>query len=357
MHARILVCLLGLLLPLTGLCAEDDWAPAKRIDAWFDELAKSQKVNGSIAISENGKLRYRRSVGFARIENGVPQPADAGTRYRIGPVSRMFTAVLALQLAEKATIGLDVPVAEFFPDLPNALNITYRDLLRERSGLADYMNAADFASWHAQPRSRAQMLDAITAGGKEFPPGERVEHSSSNYLILGYVLEKVQGRSYDDLLGLGVAKAGLARTYFAGTRPKSLESVAYRPTPQGWVEIPASDPSVLGGAAGVISNPADLVQFMDAVLSGRQYGAQILATLRGEDGIPPAMFLPHESEGVKGFGLQGTQDGFTAAVYHFPAPKITIAWTGNATSVPPEVILEKTLATIVRRVYAPSLTS
>src|SRR4051812_42724682 len=74
---------------------------AKKLDAYFDALALQGTVNGSIAISERGATRYRRSVGFATIENGVPRPADAGTRYRIGAVTRLFTAALTFQLAEQ----------------------------------------------------------------------------------------------------------------------------------------------------------------------------------------------------------------------------------------------------------------
>ncbi len=114
---------------LLPVLAAGAWAPAKKLDAYLDALEKSQLVSGTLAITEKGELRYQRSIGFATIENGKPQPADAGTRYRAGPVSMLFTAVLVMQRAETASITLDTPLAEFFPDLPNALVITYRDLL------------------------------------------------------------------------------------------------------------------------------------------------------------------------------------------------------------------------------------
>jgi D-alanyl-D-alanine carboxypeptidase len=349
---RALLWTLGLLLPLTGSAA-DSWAPAKRLDAWFDQLAKEQRVNGSIAISEKGWLRYQRSVGFARIENGVPQPGDAGTRYRIGPVSRIFTAALTMQVVEKASITLDSPVAEFYPDLPNALAITYRDLLQDRSGLADYFDAADFPAWHTQPRTHEQMLAAITAGGVKFAPRERVEPSNSNYLLLGYVLEKVQGRSYDDILRRGIDKLGLARTYFAGTQRSTLESIAYRESPEGWIAIDASDPTVLGGAAGVLSNAGDLVKFMDALFAEKLLSAQSLATLRGTEGAPRVALQSQEIAGQAAEGLQGSADGFSAAVYYFPARQLSISFTGNASAVPAIQIVEQALTTVIRRGYKP----
>ena len=349
---RALICILGLLPPLAGSAA-DSWAPARRLDAWLDQLAKDRHVNGSIAISEKGRLRYQRSVGFASIENGVPQPGDAGTRYRIGPVSRIFTAALTMLVVEKASITLDTPVAEFYPDLPNALTITYRDLLLDRSGLADYFEAADFPAWRTQPRTHEQMLAAITAGGVKFAPRERVEPSGSNYLLLGYVLEKVQNRSYDDILRRGIDKLGLARTYFAGTQRSTLESIAYRESPEGWIAIDASDPTVLGGAAGVISNAGDLVQFMDALFAEKLVSAQSLATLRGAEAGPHAALQSQEIGGEAAEGLQGNADGFSAAVYHFPARQLSISFTGNASSVPAQEIVEQALATVIRRGYKP----
>ena len=347
---RALLWILGLLLPLAGSAA-DGWAPAKRLDAWFDQLAKDRHINGSLAISEKGRLRYQRSVGFASIENGVPQPGDAGTRYRIGPVSRIFTAALTMQVVEKASITLDSPVAEFYPDLPNALTITYRDLLQDRSGLSDYFDAADFPAWHSQSRTHEQMLAAIIAGGAKFAPRERIEPSNSNYLLLGYVLEKVQGRSYDEILRRGIDKLGLARTYFAGTQRSTLESIAYRESPEGWIAIEASDPTVLGGAAGVVSNAGDLAQFMDALFAEKLVSAQSLATLRGAEANPRVALQSLEIAGQAAEGLQGDADGFSAAVYHFPARQLSISFTGNASAMPAQEIIGQALTTVIRRGY------
>ena len=117
---------------------------------------------------------YRRAVGFARIANGQQEPTDDATRYRIGPASQLFTAALAMQLVEGASITLDSKLAEFYPDLPNALDITYRDLLQHRSGLADYTGVADFERWRTTPKTHAEILQIIAAAGAKFPPRERV---------------------------------------------------------------------------------------------------------------------------------------------------------------------------------------
>jgi len=349
-HFLVVACAL---LATARTDAADSWAPAKKLDAWFDQLTKDGRVNGSIAISEKGRTRYSRSLGFARIRNGIPEPADPGTRYRIGPVSKLFTAILIMQLAEKASITLDTPLAEFFADVPNALVITYRDLLQERSGLADYFDAPDFAIWRTQPRTQPQMLAAINAGGVKFQPRERTEYSHTNSLLLGFVLQKVRNRSYEDLLAQGLARLGVARTHFADAQGSSLEALAYQYTTAGWVAIPPSDPSVLGGTAGVVSNAGDLVQIVDALFADKLVSAQSLETMSSPE-VPIAL-QPKSIAGVAGLGLEGGVDGFSAAVYCFPELRLTLAMTSNGSSVPMNALVEQALTAVLQRGHTPRL--
>ena len=335
--------------------AAGSWGPAKKLEQYFDLLETSQRVSAAVAVSEKGTLRYERVIGFATIDKGVPQAADAGTRYRIGAVSSVFTAVLVLQLAEKASITLDTPVAEFFPDVPNAIRITYRDLLAHRSGLADYARSPDYPAWRIQPRTRAEMLQAITAAGMAFEPRARIEYSASNYLVLGYVLEKIHERPYDELVRRQIVeKLGLARTYQAGSgRSSTLEAAAYLPSPQGWIAQPQTDPSVAGGASGLFSNAVDLVRFMDALLAGKLVSGQSLASMRGLEGEPGLALVARQVGDQAGFGSSDSADGFGAAVYHFPARGLSIACTSNASELPFDAVIAEILNSLLVRGYKP----
>jgi CubicO group peptidase (beta-lactamase class C family) len=351
---RVLSWIACALLLTTEVTAADSWAPPKKLETWFDELGATQRFSGSVAVAAKGRLRYQRSVGFARVGR-IADPADEGTRYRIGTLTRLFTAVLTMQQVEKATITLDTPVAEFYADVPNALLITYRDLLQDRSGLADYFDMPDFATWRLQPRTHQQVLAAVSAAGARFEPRARIEPSNGNYLLLGYVLEKVQGRPYDEILRRSIATLGLARTYFAAAEGSTLESVAYRAAPAGWESLPASDPTVLGGAAGVISNAGDLAQYMDALFAGKLVSEQSLATLRGSEDAPGMVLQARKFAGEAAVGFTGGGDGFTAAVYHFPARQLSIAVTTNYSTVPPDELIEQVLATGLHRGHKPRL--
>jgi D-alanyl-D-alanine carboxypeptidase len=348
MNRLNLVWLLALL--LFGTVAHADVVPraTKKIDAYLNGLQAQGQVNGSIAISERNVLRYKRSIGFATLDNGVPQSADAGTRYRIGTVTRIFTAALIFKIAESATLTLDNKVAEFYPDVPNAIGISYRNVLQQRSGLSNYTSAPGYETWRLTPHTRAEMLKIITDGGVKFPPGDRVEVNDTNYLLLGYVLEKIHERSYDDILRREIAnKLGLARTYVAGTGGSTtLEAISYQWTPEGWRAAPANDPSVDGAASGLVSNATDLVAFMDALFAGKVVTMYNLGAMRGDEDARPIGLRPTEISGHAGYGEQGSTAAFEAAVYHFPDQKISIAWTGNGSQVPVDQILGEVMKLI-----------
>ena len=323
---------------------------AKRLDAYFDALAKHELANGSIAISERGVLRYRRSVGSAIISSKGNEPADAGTRYRIGPVSRLYTATLVMQLVEGASITLDSKLAEFYPDLPNALEITYRDLLQQRSGLANYTDAPDFETWRTGPATHADLLKIIAGGGVKFPPRARVEDNDSNYLLLGYVLEKIYERSFDEILQRQITgKLGLARTYYAGGGITSLESISYRSSPTGWVAQAPTDPSIHGGAGGLISTPADLVTFIDAVFTGKLLTEHSLASMRSQEGGSGMGLSPYAVAGQTGYGIGGDIEGFRACVYYFPEKKLAISYATNASVLSMDEIVDESLALVFER--------
>jgi D-alanyl-D-alanine carboxypeptidase len=350
--------LLGLLAALLVACgahAADPWqATTQKLEAYFDSLEAQHFANGVIAIAENGEVHYRRAVGQAWM-GATPSATETTTLYKVGDVSNLFSAILAMQLVEGASITLDSPVAEFFPDLPNALQVTYRDLLQNRSGLASFMDAPDYDDWRRVPHTRDEILERITRAGARFAPRERVELSRSNYLLMGYVLEKVREKPYGDVLTRQIAaKLGLARTEFGLTaKPANRMAMSYRFTPDGWRPVEQTDATLLGGTGGVVTNAEDLVRVIGALFGGRLVSATSLATMRGQDGAPGIGLSAYEAAGRTGFGAGGALEGYRACVYWFPERSIAIAYTGNAQLLPVSEIVEEALTAVFERRYQP----
>ena len=268
----------------------------------------------------------------------------------------MFGAVRVMQLVEQASITLDSKLAEFYPDLPNALEITYRDLLQHRSGLVSYTSAG-FDGWRTTHTTHAELLKIIADGGAKFAPRARFEYSDSDYLLLGYILEKVYERSYDDLVRRHITdKLGLARTYYAGTGNANLESIAYQRTPGGWVNAPGKFSVIELKNGDMLSLPPhDLVRVMDALFTGKLVTAQSLESMRNQDGGSGMGLWPYEIAGQKGLGVTGDGEGFRACLYYFPERNLSIAYTSNAAVLPVDEIVKETLLTIFERGHRPTI--
>jgi D-alanyl-D-alanine carboxypeptidase len=339
---------------LSTPAATQDWAPEARLDAYFDALEKHGLANGSIAISEKGVIRYRRSVGSENPPAGTRDQANSSTRYKVGTVSKLFTAILAMQLVEEGRLTLDNKLAEFYPDLPHALEISYRNLLQHRSGLASYTDAADYSSWMGKPQSQARMLERIARSGVLFAPNARVQYSNTNYLLLGYIIERIHEAPYGKVVEKRIVdKVGLSRTYFDGYDDNAQhESVSYSFGP-GLLTQPRTDPSVAGGAGGMWSTPVDLVHLIDELFAARIVSANSLATMRDISGGSGIGLWPFTAAGQNGIGHAGAIEGYRALVAHFPEKGISIAYATNAPILSTYEIVNESLATVFIRSHEP----
>jgi CubicO group peptidase (beta-lactamase class C family) len=140
-------------------------APDKaRLDLFFDRLAEKNKAMGSLTIAKDGKPIYSRAIGFSQINGGERRPATTATRYRVGSVTKMFTAAMVLQLVEEGKMKLTDTLDKFFPQIPNAGKITIEHILTHRSGIHDFIREPDFRAWSLSPRTKDETLAFIARG-------------------------------------------------------------------------------------------------------------------------------------------------------------------------------------------------
>ncbi|SDX04527.1 Beta-lactamase [Aequorivita viscosa] len=117
-----------------------------KLDSYFDALEANDKFMGSVAVSQNGKILYTRAVGFAAVENEIN--ADVNTKYRIGSISKTFTAVMILKAIEAGKLELTQTIDTFFPAIANASKINIAQLLYHRSGIHSFTNNEDYLTWN-----------------------------------------------------------------------------------------------------------------------------------------------------------------------------------------------------------------
>lgn len=316
-----------------------------KLDSFLNALAARGLAMGNLAISKNGVVEYQKPMGYASIDGDKKMPANSHTRYRIGSATKMFTAVMIFQLAEEGKLAINDKLDRYFPTLPNSHTITISHLLYHQSGLHDYTRDTNFPEWMDQPKTQEEMLQIIKDKGADFEPGAQSEYCNSNYLLLGYIIEKAGRLSYGEMLNKRIiAKLELKNTSFATPiREGKNEAASYKYAEGNWNKEKQTNLTIHGGAGSIVSTPADILTFIDALFAGKLVSEASLSkmkTMTNDYGM--GMF--RDKYGSKpGFGHNGRIEEFYTALWHFPGEKLSIAYCTNGINYPRTDLVEGVL--------------
>ena len=331
------ILIISLFTFITTICFSQKFNK-QRLDSLFQVLEKKDKFMGSIIISKNGELLYSNTIGFADIETS--KKANNQTKYRIGSISKMFTASLILKSIEENKLSLDQTLDKYFPQIENSKKITIENLLNHRSGIHNFTNDSSYLGYNTESKSQKEMIEIITKGKSDFEPNSKAEYSNSNYVLLSYILEKIYKENYSKILNKKIIKTlGLKNTYFGGkTNLINNESYSYN-FENKWIIETETDMSIPMGAGAIVSNPTDLTIFIEQLFAGKIILEKSLALMRKMNekfglGVFEFTYLDK-----KGYGHTGGIDGFQSVVNYFPEEKLAIAITSNGTIYPNQSIL------------------
>lgn len=335
---------------LSGTIAQE--VNIAKLDSLFDVLAANDQAMGSIAITKGDKMIYEKAIGYSVISETEKVPATTMTRYRIGSISKMFTATMIFQLEEDHKISLEETLDKYFPVIPNADRITIGNLLNHRSGIHNFTNDPAYMTYNEMPKTREEMIAIIAAGGSDFDPDTKAEYSNANYVLLGYIIENITGKSYADNLQKRItSKLKLTDTY-VGSKVDPMNHEAYSYTFMGgWNQYPETDMSIPGGAGAIVSTPSDLVKFINGLFSGKLLGDDSLIQMKTlKEGYGMGMFeIPFYDR--YGYGHNGSIDAFTASLGYFPEDNMTIAYCTNGQVYPMNEIIVGALSVVFNHAY------
>ncbi len=350
MKALLLNLLVTIGLGVTSGVAQE--VNSSKLDSLFEQLTINDQAMGSVAIATAGEVIYQKAIGYSVMNETEKIPASPMTKYRIGSVSKMFTATMIFQLVESKKIKLDELLSTYFPSIPNADRIKLRNLLNHRSGIHNFTNDEAYMTYNEVPKTQEEMVSIIAAAGSDFEPDAKAEYSNSNFVLLGYIIESVTGKSYADNLEKRIAsKLKLADTYVGGkTNPKNKEAYSYVMM-GAWIPYSETDMSIPGGAGAVVSTPTDMVKFIDGLFSGKlvsQGSLDQMKTLTDNYGM--GMFrIPFYER--SGYGHNGSIDAFTSSLAYFPEDKLAIAYCTNGQVYPMNEIIVGALSIVFDRAY------
>ena len=302
-----------------------------KLDNYFQALEASHKFMGSVAISKNGQVIYTKSIGFKVVEDKAKP--DDHTKYRIGSISKTFTAALMLKAIEENKTVLSQPISIYFPTIKNADRITIHQLLNHHSGIHNFTSDAEYPTWYTQYKSEGELVKLISTIGSDFEPGSKGQYSNSNYVLLSYILQKLYNKSYADILNEHILKPlGLKDTYYGGKiNTTNNESHSYKLSGD-WVKEMETDMSIPVGAGSIVSTPSDITKFAYALFSGKIISGQSLKQMQSlEDSFGLGIFqVPFHEK--KGYGHTGGIDGFSSMFGYFPEDEVSFALTSNGSS-------------------------
>ena len=311
-----------------------------KLDSFFNAIEANNKGMGSVAIMKNGAIQYQKAIGYSDLGGNIKIPATEKTKYRIGSISKMFTATMIFQLIDEGEISLGTTLDSYFPQVPNAQNITIGDMLSHRSGIHNFTADSSYLTWMLLPQTEEMMLQTIARNKIDFEPGTKTEYSNTNFLLLGYILEKIWNKPYKELLKERITdKIGLEDTYYGGivnTTFRESHSYSYEST---WQQSPETDMSVPGGAGAVVSTPTDLAKFITALFDGKLVSKESLGKMKAMNNhLGMGMFqFPFGTKKI--YGHNGRIDDFEAMLGYIPADGVAVAYCSNGVVYPENDIM------------------
>lgn len=305
----------------------------KQFDAFLETLADNYKFMGSVAISQNDNILHQKSVGDSYLSKSNTQKINSQSKFRIGSITKTFTATMIFQLMEEGKISLDTRLSDFFPKLPNASKITIDHLLTHSSGLFNLTNANQFGDWVYKPTTQKEMVSRMLLFDADFEPGEKNEYSNTNYLLLGYIIETLDKRSYAQSLKKRIVeKLKLNHTYY-GSKINNAKNECSSFVYSGghWEKAGETHMSLPGGAGAIVSTASELTVFMDGLFNHKLISASSLKrmTTYNEYGYCKGLFRII-NQGQEVYVHDGGIDGFQSLLVYFPEHKTSIALTSNA---------------------------
>lgn len=302
-----------------------------KLDSLFDGLEQQNRAMGQVAVSKDGKLLYNRAFGYRLITDAEKTKSDVNTKYRIGSITKTFTATMVLQLVEEGKLTLDTKLSQFFPKLPNASEITIRQMLQHKSGLHNFTDDSTYLDFCSKPHTRDMLLAKFETLKPDFAPGASQSYSNTAYVLLGFMVEDLTKKSYADALQQRIVqKLKLKSTYAGGKiQPEKNEAYSYTWSGTRWEPAGETDMTVPRAAGCIEGTTADLNAFAEGLFAGKLLKATTLDTMKKIDGRFGLGLIRFPFGKKWAYGHTGGIDGFNSMLTYLPDDKVTVSYTGN----------------------------
>jgi CubicO group peptidase (beta-lactamase class C family) len=287
---------------------------------------------GTVLVARGDEIILSKGYGSANLEWNIPNTPS--TKFRLGSVTKQFTAASILLLAEQGKLALEDPVKKHWPDAPAAWDaITIQHLLNHTSGIPNFTNYPEYMQeWKFHPSPPDKSLAHVVDKPLDFAPGARMNYSNSGYVLLGLIVERASGLSYADFARdnifkpLGMNDSG----YDVSSAILPQRAAGYSPGGGGMINTAYVDMTIPHGAGALYSTTEDLLRWTQGLFGGRLLSAASLEkmTTPAQNNYAFGLVVT-ETGGRKMIQHNGGIEGFNTELRYYPDSKITVAVLAN----------------------------
>jgi CubicO group peptidase (beta-lactamase class C family) len=322
---------------------------AARLDAIVQPYVQDKTFMGTVLVARGADVLLSKGYGSANLEWNIPNAPS--TRFRLGSITKQFTAASILLLEERGKLKLEDPIKTYLPDAPMAWDrITIFNLLTHTSGVPNFTSLPEYRTQQLSETPLAKTISIVRDRPLDFFPGEKMSYSNSGYILLGAVIEKVSGTSYERFLQdniftpLGMKDSG----YDSNSAIIERRAAGYSPSPKGPINAGYIHMSIPHAAGALYSTTEDLLRWEQGLFGGKVVSP---ASLR-------KMTTPFKNDYAFGLVVQtkdghtvvqhgGGIEGFNTFLAYYPDDKLTVVVLANINGNAPGAIAAK-LATVAQ---------
>jgi CubicO group peptidase (beta-lactamase class C family) len=299
----------------------------EKANAYLTQLAQYNKFMGSIAISKNGVPLFAEAYGFSNVEKQIKP--NTNTLYCIGSITKTYTAALIMQLVDAKKLKLTDKLATYFPNIKNSKKITINHLLNHTSGIYNFTDDSVFGTIQFKPTTKQKMLKWFSSFEPVFEPGAKFDYSNTGYLLLGYIIEAVTKKSYEQNITTNIFNKIKEGKFLVNCPKDSTHSYNYGGAGK-WLKQGETNVQVTFSAGSIYSNPISNNLFITQLMQQKLTSAnslQLMKKLTNGYGFGLTT-VPFNKTTF--YGHTGGIDGYNSITIYNPKDSISFSATFNA---------------------------
>ncbi|MDR3597514.1 serine hydrolase domain-containing protein [Clostridium sp.] len=280
---------------------------SKIID-YINNYSEDYKFNGAVLVAQGSNIALNEAFGMADYDNNIANTTQ--TAFEIASITKQFTAAAILMLQEKNLLSVEDPLSKYIPDYPNGDEIKIYNLLTHTSGIHDHMDLVESIESGKHTYTLEEIIELFKNEPLDFNTGTEFEYSNSNYILLGYIIEKITKKSYKAYIEENILKPlNLSNTGFlsdkSAIKDKAVGYYTIDNSQNDYEEAIDTEGSLIASAGEIYSTVEDLYRWEDALYSGKVINKQSLKE----------MFTPNLDDYGYGWYIDDSTKG-NMSIYH-----------------------------------------